>query len=339
MRRFVGPGRLVLIGLVAAGVLALVLYLVPSGDYILLPDRARAVAPLVTVPRARERRGPDPGGIYFLAVTVRKASLLERLAPWLRDGSTIVPPSALTTPGVSERAQQRIDERDMSQSQDIAAALALKKLGFQVIEKRNGVLVSAVDARAPAVGKLKPTDVIVSLDGQRVRSPLALRRLMSRRQPGDVVRIGVRSAHGLRTVTIRTIADPHDRRRALIGILIGQAAQIKLPFRVSIDPGSVVGPSAGLAFALEVMEKLGRDVDRGYRVAATGALDLDGHVEPIGGVKQKAVEAKQSDVDILLVPAGENAADARRYAEGVRVLPVHTFEQALRVLKTLPRTR
>ena len=105
---------------------------------------------------------------------------------------------------------------------------------------------------------------------------------------------------------------------------------------MTIDPGNVVGPSAGLAFALEIMEKLGRNVDRGYRVAATGAVDLDGRVEPIGGVKQKTIEAASSDVDILLVPAGENAADARRYAGGVRVVPVHSFEQALRVLKTLP---
>src|SRR5436190_2046525 len=108
MSRLASPGRLVLIGLVGAAVLALVLWLVPSGDYILLPDRARAVAPLVTVPTGRERRSQDPGAIYFLAVTARKATLLERLAPWLRKGASIVPSSALTTPGVSERAQERI---------------------------------------------------------------------------------------------------------------------------------------------------------------------------------------------------------------------------------------
>jgi Lon-like protease len=336
MSRLASPGRLVLIGLVGAAVLALVLWLVPSGDYILLPDRARAVAPLVTVPASRERRSQDPGAIYFLAVTARKATLLERLAPWLRHGATIVPSSALTTPGVSERAQQRIDERDMTQSQKVAAALALAKLGYKVVQKPTGVLVSAVAADAPATGKLDPTDVIVALDGERVRTPLALRRAMSRHRPGDVVRVGIRSGSGLRTVVIRTIPDPQDRRRALMGILIEQAAQIRLPFRVTIDPGNVVGPSAGLAFALEIMEKLGRNVDRGYRVAATGAVDLDGRVEPIGGVKQKTIEARSSDVDILLVPAGENAADARRYGGGIRVVPVHSFDQALRALKTLP---
>ena len=42
--------------------------------------------------------------------------------------------------------------------------------------------------------------------------------------------------------------------------------------------GNVGGPSAGLAFALEVMEKLGKNVDHGYRVAATGEIALDGEV-------------------------------------------------------------
>ena len=100
----------------------------------------------------------------------------------------------------------------------------------------------------------------------------------------------------------------------MIGVIIDQSANIKLPFPVKIRAGSVVGPSAGLAFALEIMEKLGRNVDRGYKVAATGELQLDGSVLPIGGVEQKTIEAKRSHVDILLVPAGDNAAEARKFA-------------------------
>jgi ATP-dependent Lon protease len=83
------------------------------------------------------------------------------------------------------------------------------------------------------------------------------------------------------------------------------------------------------------MEKLGRNVDRGYRVAATGELLLNGDVLPIGGVKQKAIEAEQSHVDILLVPAGDNAAEARKYAGSVRVIPVQSFQQALHSLATV----
>jgi hypothetical protein len=40
-------------------------------------------------------------------------------------------------------------------------------------------------------------------------------------------------------------------------------------------------------------------------------------------------------VDAFLVPAGENAQDARKYAHGLRIIPVKTFPQALRALATL----
>jgi Lon-like protease len=124
----------------------------------------------------------------------------------------------------------------------------------------------------------------------------------------------------------------------MIGVILDQAAEIHLPFPIRINAGSVVGPSAGLAFALEIMQKLGRDVVHGQSVAATGELELDGTVLPIGGVEQKAIEAKRAHVDILLVPAGENAAEARRYAGSVKVVPVKTFQQALRELATAART-
>ena len=85
------------------------------------------------------------------------------------------------------------------------------------------------------------------------------------------------------------------------------------------------------------MEQLGRDVDRGYKVAATGQIELDGAITPIGGVKQKTFGAREAKADVFLVPAGDNAREARRYAHGLRVIAVKTFPQALRALATLPR--
>jgi PDZ domain-containing protein len=133
------------------------------------------------------------------------------------------------------------------------------------------------------------------------------------------------------------VRSPSDRSRTVIGIGVSQSATIHLPVKVSIDLGDVGGPSAGLAFALDVMEELGRNVDRGYKVAATGELELDGTVAPIGGAAQKAIGARRSGVDVLLVPAGDNAREARSTADGLRIIPVDSFQQALRALATLPR--
>jgi PDZ domain-containing protein len=85
------------------------------------------------------------------------------------------------------------------------------------------------------------------------------------------------------------------------------------------------------------MQKLGRNVLHGHRVAATGEMELNGQVAPIGGIKQKTYGVRQAGADVFLVPAGQNARDARRYAGPVRIIPVHNIGQALHALATLPR--
>jgi ATP-dependent Lon protease len=57
----------------------------------------------------------------------------------------------------------------------------------------------------------------------------------------------------------------------------------------------------------------------------------------VGGLKQKTIGARNEDVDVLLVPSGENAEIARESAEGLDVVPVDSFQQALRLLTTSPR--
>jgi Lon-like protease len=125
----------------------------------------------------------------------------------------------------------------------------------------------------------------------------------------------------------------------MIGVIISQAADIQLPVNVKIDTDNVGGPSAGLAFALDLLEELGRDVDQGNRIAVTGALELDGTVGEVGGLKQKTIGVERAGIKVFLVPAGENAAEARRYADGIRIVPVTSFQQALRSLATLPSAR
>jgi PDZ domain-containing protein len=139
-------------------------------------------------------------------------------------------------------------------------------------------------------------------------------------------------------VAVKTVHDPQDPKRTIIGVGIEPAVTITLPLKVSIDLGRVGGPSAGLAFALDILEELGRNVDHGLKVAATGEINLDGSVGPIGGVKQKTIGAKQAGVNVFLVPAGENATEAKRYAGSMRVVPVETFRQALRALATAAKT-
>ena len=130
---------------------------------------------------------------------------------------------------------------------------------------------------------------------------------MKGRPVGDTVRFTVRRGGREKVVALKTVAAPDKSQRAIVGDLLDQASGSACRVRVSIDAGGVGGPSAGLAFALDVLEELGQNVDRGHKIAATGEIFLNGAVGPIGGIKQKTIGARQAGVDAFLVPVGERA--------------------------------
>ena len=333
------PRLLGTVALLAAVAIA-ALWLIPSQSYLILPDPAHPVAPLVTVPRDKAKPAADGGGIYFVDVIQRRATLLERLLPVLREDGAELVPARDVNQGSGDAERRRRDLAEMARSQQVAAAVALRALGYSVIIRPTGVIVQAVAPDAPAAEALRRGDLIVGVDAMPVRALAELRRRVGARRPGAPVRLSLRRDRRALAVTVKTVSAPSNPRRAIIGIEASQAAFIRLPLKVRIDTGAIGGPSAGLAFVLGIMEKLGRDVDRGYRVAATGTIEIDGSVGAVGGVEQKVIGAEKADVDVFLVPEdGDNDDEARRHADEVRVIPVSSLPQALRALATLAPKR
>jgi PDZ domain-containing protein len=327
--RWFSPARLAAVGLFLLGAAALVLWLTPASGYdIRLVDPAHPVDPVIHVPGEKPDGPPDP--IYFVDVRERQASLLERLIPWTRAaGSDLVP-----APPIPATLERRLGELDMTDSQKISAVVALKYLGYKVSARSGGVTVLLVQKGAPAADVLRPGDVIVSAYGRKVASVTELRTALATKRPGTTVRIGFRRGDKLQEATIKTVPDPKDQKRAIVGVSASDELTVKLPVPIKFDAGGVGGPSAGLAFALDILQELGRNVAHGMKVAATGALALDGTVGPIGGVKQKTLGAREAGVDVFLVPAGDNAREARRYAKDLPIVSVQNFQQALRALAT-----
>jgi PDZ domain-containing protein len=152
-------------------------------------------------------------------------------------------------------------------------------------------------------------------------------------EPGQEVQLVVDRGDTRKDITVGTRANPEDPKQAVFGVQIEQSADIELPVAVKIEAGNIGGPSAGLAFALDIVDELGRDLDRGKTVVATGAIRLDGQVDPIGGIQQKTIGARQAGADLFLVPDA-NAAEARRYADGLPIVAVSNFKEALSNLAT-----
>jgi PDZ domain-containing protein len=311
---------------IAVGVLLGALFVVPSDHYLFLPDPARPVDPLVKVPGERSG-GSDEAGIYMVDILVDRASLIERVFPAIRDGASLVPSHVVNPEGLSETERRRQSLNEMSASQKVAVVVALESLGYQVPTEAEVV---RVQPGAPAEGKLEPGDVILAARGRRIGSPLELFEAMRAHRPGNPVAVTIRRSGQTRRLVVGTKPADDDKNRAVMGVLVD--LEVDPPVDVRINAGDIGGPSAGLAFALDVVDELGRDIDGGRRIAVTGALTLDGAVEAIGGIKQKAIGAQEAGADVFLVPDG-NAREARRHAGDLEVIAVSTFAEALARLR------
>jgi len=329
VKRF--AGILVAIGVVGLAA-AFTLWILPADEFIFTPGSAKPLAERVTVEGARP---VEEGDVYYVDVFVRRTTRLEDLLPFLRpEGSTVLPEQAILPAGTSEAERDRQTVAEMNRSELVASAVALRALGKDVVAKPQGALVIAVASDVPAAAEVHSGDVIVAVDDVSVQTPDELRREIGRRQPGDEVELTLQRGDETERVTVRTVASPEDPNRAIVGIRVDQQADIEVPIDIDIDLGRVGGPSAGLPFALEIARVLGRDVTQGCNIAATGELALDGTVLSVGGLQQKTIAARNADVDAFVVPAGANADEARQHAGDLEVIPVESFQQALRALTT-----
>jgi len=337
-RGIFSPLRLLTAGIVLLVVAFAYAFTHSTGKLLEVPDEAHSLNGIITVPGTS--RTQDTGGIYYVDVVIKKASLLESQFKAFRpEGADLIPQEAFVPTGLSYSQQLKVDQETMKVSQKKASVVALRALGMKFPAREGGVRVAAIDADSKARGILEPQDIVVAADGRKVATSLDLYNALARHKPGDIVRLGVLRGSKRLTFKVKTIADSTTPGRPLIGFAPVEVVNARLPVPVHFDLGrDVGGPSAGLAFALEILEQRGRDVDHGLRIAATGEIQLDGSVTSIGGVKQKTIGARQSHADAFLVPVdGDNAKVAKRYAHGLRIIPVKNFQQALQALATLPQ--
>jgi PDZ domain-containing protein len=248
---------------------------------------------------------------------------------WINDDVAVVPREFVYPPDRSPRQTDKQNAEEFAQSQSSAETAALRELGYPVL-----VTVEGLTTDSPSAGKLRVGDVITSVDGKPVTSRANLFARLFARAPGDTVTVGYRrgSDHG----TVRVVAGkaPDDSERALLGVNVGQKQPH--PFTISIGLEKIGGPSAGLMFALGIIDKLDpADLTGGTFVAGTGTIDEDGAVGPIGGIPQKLVAARRAGATVFLTPAANCAEAAARIPAGLRLVKVTSLDDALGALRQL----
>ena len=317
--------------------LSLFLWYVKLPYYALWPGPVEEVGDLVTV-----EGGPPVyelnGGVYMLTVSLQEVNAFELAQSWLDPEVDLVAREAVRPEGVTPEQHRRNNLTMMDGSKDAAVAAALGYLGWEYAVTGEGVLVASVVKGSPADGRLEAGDVIVEVGGAGVAVMEDAVEAIRARQVGDPVRLTVQ--RGGRVLDVEVILAEHTEEpgRPMVGFAPrSYKPSLVVPFDIEIETRGMGGPSAGVMYALALVDLFTEeDLVGGNVVAGTGTISPDGGVGPIGGVRQKVAAAQDAGARHVFVPDlnYEEAVTVRR--EGVEIHPVSTLEEAVGVLDRLP---
>jgi Lon-like protease len=250
------------------------------------------------------------------------------LRAWIDPSEAVVPEQELFPSGQSEQETQQQDTQEMTGSQQTATAAALHQLG---IGYQTQVSVAAVESGYPAEGVLKAGDVIEAVDGTTVTNETVLTNLITSRPAGTKLRLTVLRNGATEQLDVTT---KESSGRPVVGVEVTE--NYKFPFNVSISVGDIGGPSAGMMFALGIIDKLTADnLTGGKFIAGTGEITDTGQVEAIGGIQQKMVGARDAGATVFLAPAS-NCTDVDGHVPGgLRIVKVSTLSQAMTYLQDI----
>ena len=276
----------------------------------------------------------DNGHLNMTTISVvSRLTLAQALRGWFRHDLAVVPRDVIYPPDQSDEQVREQDVEDFKESQTNATTAALRYLG---VPGTVHVLVDKVSKGMPAAGRLEPGDELVGVDGSAVKDAKSLRALIATRSAGQPVRIRYLRKGVAAEVTLTTVSttDPDGTVRPIIGVQTKERTDY--PFKVTISLGDIGGPSAGLMFALGIVDKLepGSLTD-GRFIAGTGTIEDDGTVGPIGGIQQKLIGARRKGATVFLVPA-DNCADALSSPpKGLKLIKVSSLKGAIGELHKL----
>jgi PDZ domain-containing protein len=278
------------------------------------------------------------GEVLFLTASVssRNLTLLGAADGWLDPDVRVVPEELIRGDRTNEQQQQRA-QLQMEASKEVAAIVALDRLGYELTPSATGAQVVQVQPDTPAAEVLALDDTITAVDGEPVTLHEQLADRIRAHAPGDTVTLVVEGPDRVaREVTVTLAEHPQEAGIGFLGVTtVSRDFDPGMPFAIGIDSGNVGGPSAGLAFALAVIDVLTPgELTGGTTVAVTGTIGPDGSVGEIDAVTQKAVVARAAGAEVLLVPPG-NEAEARAHDQGMDVYAVATLDEALIVLEQI----
>ena len=257
-----------------------------------------------------------------------RLNIFQALRGWLSPTNAVVPQAEIFPPGQTAQQTHAQDIEQMASSQQTATAAALTELH---IPYQSLAVVVATKPGLPASSVLKAGDAIEAVDGKPVTGPASLSSLITAHPVGSQLQLTVVRAGKTLSVPVKSVESGGE---PVIGVEAQQ--QYKFPFTVTIDVGNIGGPSAGMMFALGIIDMLTPvNLAGGKFIAGTGQITPAGQVQPIGGIQQKLAAARAAGATVFLTPAANCSSTAGAVPAGLRIVKVSTLSQAVSDLEAL----
>lgn len=261
----------------------------------------------------RERGGP------YGPVPIAEAVLAA-----LGGESRVVPEDLVFPPGVTSQQSREQGAAEFTAAQSYAVAAALSSLDIPVTEE---ALIARVEEDGPAWGVLEIGDIVLAADGQPVTSSSQFVEIVQAGTPGTDLSMRVRREDQEESLTVTLGENPDDPSQGRLGVLVRSVYQG--PFPIEFSLGGVGGPSAGMMFALAIVDELTPgELTGGESIAGTGTIDPEGNVGAIGGIEQKMIGARSTGATLFLAPESNCDAVSGSIPNGLTVAAVSTLDEA-----------
>ena len=278
------------------------------------------------------------GNLYQLTVRRDVANALIYAWSLINDSYDLYPREVILPDGVTPKELSEISIQNMRTSENVAIAVALKNVGYEISSKGDGVSVVGLLDDSPVKDKLKKGDLLNSINNRETNSTTEFIATLRTYSIGESVSIGLlREVDGeLKQMFVETTLIEHVEYEGepMVGFLATTVNErFDFPFEIDIKTGNVGGPSAGLMMALNVYNNLiPEDITNSMIVAGTGTIEIDGSVGPVGGIKQKIIAAKRAGAELILVPVA-NFEEAKPFEDDkTAIVAVDSFDEALSVI-------
>ena len=258
-------------------------------------------------------------------------SWTELALAWFRPSQAIVPIDAIFPEGESSEQREQANAVMMEDSQSKASAAALNALGYDVPAEIS--VVSLVDD-SPAEGILSEGDRILAADGETVTDVMRLRDIING-DAGKPVKLTIERDGDKRDVEVspeKTVLDGEESWAIGVSLMSGY----DLPVDIAIQLNNVGGPSAGMMFALGIVDTLTPgEMTGGEHIAGTGTIEADGTVGPIGGIRQKLYGARDAGNDYFLAPASNCNEVVGHVPDGLQVISTSTLDESIAAVEAI----